>query len=162
MTVVFTVPLYGPCGSAAYETPDGVVASTTVGRVTTPSAQVACVTSGAAGCTGVHVTAVRPTLNVAVVAFTSVHVFGDAMPPVTAFKWSIGHLIAAAGRMYTVIALAALADDVADGIATLSNLDPDCAGIAVSNVAQMPRSKVALILCRGFAGTDAALVVKAA
>src|SRR4029079_1103088 len=64
--------------------PDGVVASTTVGRVTTPSAQVACVTSGAAGCTGVHVTAVRPTLNVAVVAFTSVHPsgsgFGQATP----------------------------------------------------------------------------------
>ena len=89
-------------------------------------------------------------------------VFGDAMPPVTAFKWSIGHLIAAAGLIETVIALAALAENVVPGIATLRNLDPDCAGIAVSNVAQKPRSKVALILCRGFAGTDAALVVKAA
>jgi len=89
-------------------------------------------------------------------------VFGDAMPPVTAFKWSIGHLIAAAGLIETVIALAALAENVVPGIATLRNLDPDCAGIAVSNAAQKPRSKVALILCRGFAGTDAALIVKAA
>ena len=89
-------------------------------------------------------------------------VFGDAMPPVTAFKWSIGHLIAAAGLIETVIALAALADNVVPGIATLRNLDPECAGIAVSNDAQKPRSMVGLILCRGFAGTDAALIVKAA
>jgi 3-oxoacyl-[acyl-carrier-protein] synthase-1 len=89
-------------------------------------------------------------------------VFGDAMPPVTAFKWSIGHLIAAAGLIETVIALAALADDVVPGIATLRDLDPDCAGVTVSNASQAPRSKVALILCRGFAGTDAALIVRAA
>jgi 3-oxoacyl-[acyl-carrier-protein] synthase-1 len=89
-------------------------------------------------------------------------VFGDAMPPVTAFKWSIGHLIAAAGLIEAVVALAALADDVVPGIATLRDLDPDCAGVTVSNASQAPRSKVALILCRGFAGTDAALIVRAA
>ena len=35
-------------------------------------------------------------------------VFGAAMPPVTAFKWAFGHLIAAAGIVDTVLALAAL------------------------------------------------------
>ena len=37
-----------------------------------------------------------------------------------------------------------------------------CAGLPVSAAAQAPRSKVALILCRGFAGTNAALVVRGA
>jgi 3-oxoacyl-(acyl-carrier-protein) synthase len=43
----------------------------------------------------------------------------------------------------------------------LANLDPDCAGLRVSSAAQKPRSNVALILCRGFAGTNAALLVRA-
>jgi len=89
-------------------------------------------------------------------------VFGGAMPPVTAFKWSVGHLIAAAGILEAVIALEALRAGVVPGIATLRTLDPACAGLAASSAAQPPRSNVALILCRGFAGTDAALVVRAA
>ena len=38
-----------------------------------------------------------------------------------------------------------------------ATLDPACAGLPVSARAQAPRSEVALILCRGFAGTNAAL-----
>ncbi|HET9047186.1 MAG TPA: beta-ketoacyl synthase N-terminal-like domain-containing protein [Casimicrobiaceae bacterium] len=89
-------------------------------------------------------------------------VFGASMPPVTAFKWSIGHLIAAAGIIEAVMALEALKENVVPGVATLRALDPDCDGVPVSSTAQVPRSKTALILCRGFAGTDAALVVRAA
>jgi 3-oxoacyl-(acyl-carrier-protein) synthase len=48
------------------------------------------------------------------------------------------------------------------GIATLSRLDDDCSGLPVSAEAQTPRSDIALILSRGFAGTNAALVVRAA
>jgi 3-oxoacyl-[acyl-carrier-protein] synthase-1 len=88
-------------------------------------------------------------------------VFGDAMPPVTAFKWSIGHLIAAAGIVEAVMALEALAANVVPGIATLRDVDSECAGVPVSTKPQVPRSKTALILCRGFAGTDAALVLRA-
>jgi 3-oxoacyl-(acyl-carrier-protein) synthase len=51
---------------------------------------------------------------------------------------------------------------VVPGVAALNELDPECAGIPVSAQAQVPRSKVALILCRGFGGTDAALLVSAA
>ena len=51
----------------------------------------------------------------------------------------------------TVLALAALARGVVPGIATLARLDPACAGLPVSAAPQAPRSKVALILCRGFA-----------
>jgi 3-oxoacyl-[acyl-carrier-protein] synthase-1 len=87
-------------------------------------------------------------------------VFGSAGPPVTAFKWAFGHLIAAAGIIETVLAFEALKTGVVPGIATLRERDPDCDGIAVSAQAQAPRSGVALILCRGFAGTNAALLVR--
>jgi 3-oxoacyl-[acyl-carrier-protein] synthase-1 len=89
------------------------------------------------------------------------HVFGAAAPPVTAFKWATGHLIAAAGILESVLALAALSRNEVPGVATLASLDPDCAGLPMSAAAQKPRSNVALILCRGFAGTNAALVVRA-
>jgi 3-oxoacyl-[acyl-carrier-protein] synthase-1 len=89
-------------------------------------------------------------------------VFGAAPPPVTAFKWAIGHTIAAAGILETALALAALARGTVPGVANLARLDSACVGLPVSAVAQTPRSKVALILCRGFAGTNAALVVRAA
>jgi 3-oxoacyl-[acyl-carrier-protein] synthase-1 len=89
-------------------------------------------------------------------------VFGDAMPPVTAFKWATGHLIAAAGILESVLALAALSRREVPGVAALASLDPACAGLPVSSAAQKPRSTVALILCRGFAGTNAALVIRAA
>jgi 3-oxoacyl-[acyl-carrier-protein] synthase-1 len=88
-------------------------------------------------------------------------IFGAAPPPVTAFKWAFGHLIAAAGILETTLALVALAEGVVPGVASLRELDPDCAGIPVSREPQAPRSKVALILCRGFGATDAALLVRA-
>lgn len=89
-------------------------------------------------------------------------VFGAKPPPVTAFKWALGHLIAAAGILETTIALAALKDGIVPGIATLSQPDPDCTDVPISIKAQEPRSNVALIICRGFAGTDSALLVRAA
>jgi len=89
-------------------------------------------------------------------------IFGDAMPPVTAFKWAIGHLIAAAGILEMVLALAALREGVVPGIAPLADIDPECAALRVSSAPQTPRSDVALVLGRGFAGTDAALLVRAA
>ena len=87
-------------------------------------------------------------------------VFGSAMPPITAFKWSIGHLIAAAGIVETVVALEALAKRIVPGVATLATLDPDCDGLPISIEPQVPRSNIAMVLCRGFAGTDAALIIR--
>jgi len=89
-------------------------------------------------------------------------VFGASIPPVTGFKWAIGHTIAAAGILEAALALTALARGIVPGIANLEELDPACAELPVSARAQTPRSKVALILGRGFAGTDAALVVRGA
>ena len=88
-------------------------------------------------------------------------VFGDAMPPVTAFKWAFGHLIAAAGILDAVLALDALKRRVVPGIATLDAVAADCEGLRLAAAPQVPRSDVALIVCRGFAGTNAALLVRA-
>jgi 3-oxoacyl-[acyl-carrier-protein] synthase I len=88
-------------------------------------------------------------------------VFGDAMPPVTGFKWAFGHLIAAAGILDAVLALAALKQGVVPGITPLAEIAGDCAGLAVSAKAQTSRSDIALVICRGFAGTNAALLLRA-
>jgi 3-oxoacyl-[acyl-carrier-protein] synthase-1 len=88
--------------------------------------------------------------------------FGAKPPPVTAFKWAIGHLIAAAGVLETTLALAALKQRIVPGIAWLAQPDPDCAGVPVSASVQEPRSDVALVLCRGFASINIALLVRAA
>ncbi|MEO8122836.1 MAG: beta-ketoacyl synthase N-terminal-like domain-containing protein, partial [Burkholderiales bacterium] len=88
-------------------------------------------------------------------------VFGNAMPPVAAFKWAFGHLIAAAGILDAVLALEALKLGVVPGTAVFETLDPQCAGLKVSRTTQAPRSDIALVICRGFAGTDAALIVRA-
>lgn len=89
-------------------------------------------------------------------------VFGAALPPVTGFKWAFGHLIAAAGILDAALALGALKQRVVPGIANFGEIAPDCHGLPVSAAPQTPRSDVALVICRGFAGTDAALIVRAA
>ena len=89
-------------------------------------------------------------------------VFSTTAPPVTAFKWALGHVISAAAILETVVALCALRQRIVPGIRTLIEVDPDCAGLRVSAQAQTPRSDVALILSRGLAATNAALLVRAA
>ncbi|HRP29132.1 MAG TPA: beta-ketoacyl synthase N-terminal-like domain-containing protein [Burkholderiaceae bacterium] len=89
-------------------------------------------------------------------------VFGPSMPPVAAFKWAFGHLIAGAGILDAVLAIEALRQRCVPGTANFETLDPQCAGVAVSRAAQTPRSDIALVIGRGFAGTDAALIVRAA
>jgi 3-oxoacyl-[acyl-carrier-protein] synthase-1 len=89
-------------------------------------------------------------------------VFGASAPPATAFKWAFGHLIAAAGIIEAVLALGSLRQRIVPGIATYAVADPACSGVPVSSEPQSPRSDVALILCRGFAGTNAALLLRAA
>jgi 3-oxoacyl-[acyl-carrier-protein] synthase-1 len=89
-------------------------------------------------------------------------VFGASAPPATAFKWAFGHLIAAAGILDTVLALHALRQGSVPGVATWEVADPACAGVPVAHGPQTPRSDVALVLCRGFAGTNAALLLRAA
>jgi 3-oxoacyl-[acyl-carrier-protein] synthase-1 len=89
------------------------------------------------------------------------HVFGTAPPPVTAFKWAFGHLIAASGALDLLLALQALRCQVVPGIATLSSLDPAFARLPVSSSPKKPCSDTAVICCRGFGGMNVALVVRA-
>ena len=89
-------------------------------------------------------------------------VFGATTPPVTAFKWAFGHPLAASGILDSVLALAALRHRVVPGVATLRELDPDFGNLPVSARPQAPRSDVALVLNRGFGGSNTALVLRAA
>ena len=88
-------------------------------------------------------------------------VFGSEMPPVTGFKWAVGHLFAAAGLFDLAIGLEACRRRVVPGISTLEQLADSCAGLNVSKQARSPRSDVVLVLCRGFAGTNAAVLLRA-
>lgn len=87
-------------------------------------------------------------------------VFGADMPPVTAFKWAFGHMLAAAGLADAVLAALALRHQVAPGIATLREVDAEFADLPVSREPQFPRSEIALVLSRGFAGTNGVLILK--
>jgi len=87
-------------------------------------------------------------------------VFGAACPPVTAFKWAFGHLIAGAGIVETVVALSALRKRIVPGIANLEQTAHDCSLLRVAHDPQTPETDVALVLCRGFGGTNAALLVR--
>jgi 3-oxoacyl-[acyl-carrier-protein] synthase-1 len=89
-------------------------------------------------------------------------VFGDEVPPVTAFKWSIGHLLAASGMIESVLALEALRAGTVPAIANLRRVAPECVALPVAGTPQSPRSDVALVLARGFGGTNTALLLRAA
>ncbi len=88
-------------------------------------------------------------------------IFAANPPPVTALKWAFGHLFAASGVVETLVALWALRERSVPGIATLLELDPDCADIQIASRTQVPRSDIALVLSRGFAGTNVALLLRA-
>ncbi len=89
-------------------------------------------------------------------------VFGADMPPVTGFKWAFGHLMAASGMIEAVAALAALRARTVPGIAPLGEVAAGCAALNLSRTVRPPRSDVALIVSRGFGGTNAACLLRAA
>jgi 3-oxoacyl-[acyl-carrier-protein] synthase I len=89
-------------------------------------------------------------------------VFGATAPPITAFKWAFGHPLAASGPLDAVLALVALRRGLVPGVATLRQLDPDLGNLPVSVRSQVPRSGVALVLNRGFGGSNTALLLQAA
>jgi len=88
-------------------------------------------------------------------------VFGNNLPPVTAFKWAFGHLIAASGILDLTLALKALEQRMAPGIPTLQSKDPDFPWLTVQPQAQPVRGEVALVCCRGFGGMNVAMLVRA-
>ncbi|NLT71233.1 MAG: beta-ketoacyl-[acyl-carrier-protein] synthase family protein [Verrucomicrobiaceae bacterium] len=87
-------------------------------------------------------------------------VFGENIPPVTAFKWAYGHLIAASGIADLVMVLEALKRGLIPGIATLGEVDLRISPFPISRQATAPRGDVALLICRGFGGMNVVLVVR--
>lgn len=82
--------------------------------------------------------------------------------PVTAFKWSMGHTICTSGVLDTVLATYALRDRVVPGIASLDMLASGCETLnAVSATRPLNNNPAALVINRGFASMNAALVVRA-
>ena len=88
--------------------------------------------------------------------------FGAQMPPVSAFKWAFGHLLAAAGLIDAVLALHVLRAGVVPGIVGLEQIDTQGAALAVSATPCAPRSDVALVISRGFGSSNAACLLRAA
>lgn len=89
-------------------------------------------------------------------------IFGNEIPPITAFKWAYGHLIAASGIADLVMVLEVLKRGLIPGIATLGEVDPLIAPFPISREAVAPRSDIALLICRGFGGMNVVLVVRGA
>ncbi len=86
-------------------------------------------------------------------------IFGASSIPVTGFKWSLGHTIAASGAIESVLALLCLAEGRVAGIANLEELSPECRGVKVSATQQTPRSSVGIVVSRGFAGLNSCIVL---
>jgi 3-oxoacyl-[acyl-carrier-protein] synthase I len=89
-------------------------------------------------------------------------VFGAAAPPVTSFKWALGHTIAASATLDLTMALWALRQGIVPGMGTLNEPDPALVRLPLSSRPQTPRSDVALVCSRGFGGMNVALVLRAA
>ncbi len=79
--------------------------------------------------------------------------------PVTAFKWSIGHTIVAAGCIETALTLKALQDRMAPKIANLDSIASDCQNINITQSDTPISSPIGMILTRAFSGINTALVI---
>lgn len=88
-------------------------------------------------------------------------VFGDEGVPVTAFKWSTGHTIAASGVIESILTLLSLREGRVPGVANLEELSADCMGINVSSLEQRPTSALGVVVTRGFAGLNSCIVLSA-
>ena len=88
-------------------------------------------------------------------------VFGADIPPVTGFKWATGHTIAASGAIDLALAIEALQENLVPGIPTLNSLDPAFVPFpAACHQPRRPRSRTALIICRGFGGMNVVMIVR--
>ncbi|MDF1757452.1 MAG: beta-ketoacyl synthase N-terminal-like domain-containing protein [Legionellaceae bacterium] len=88
-------------------------------------------------------------------------VFGDV--PLTSFKWSMGHTLCASGILDTVLATKSLRSKCIPGVANLTKVAKSCQGVNVSRETRPLEIKNphAMIINRGFAGMNAALLIKA-
>lgn len=85
--------------------------------------------------------------------------FGSKMP-VTGFKWSTGHSIAASGIFEVALTVKALHDKIVPGINVLTNIADDCAGINISPQHQPLEKTTAITISRGFSSMHGCLLIK--
>lgn len=85
--------------------------------------------------------------------------FGASSIPVTGFKWSLSHTIAASGAIESILTLLCLADGRVPGIANLEELAPECQGVSVSATEQKTRSSVGIVVSRAFGGLNSCIVL---
>ncbi len=88
-------------------------------------------------------------------------VFGGHQVPVTGFKWSIGHTLAGAGVIESILTLLSLREGQAPGIASLGEVAADCANLQVSSKPQSCQSDVGMVISRGFASLTACCAIRA-
>lgn len=86
-------------------------------------------------------------------------VFGKETP-VTGFKWSLGHSVAAAGVLETALTVKALQEKLVPGIKTLTKLAEDCRGIQVSQQSQSLNKPTAITITRGFSSVQGCLLLQ--
>jgi len=87
-------------------------------------------------------------------------VFAASMPPVTGFKWAFGHTLAASALLDAALALESLRRGAIPAVATLEECESACAALAGALRERAPRSDIALVISRGFAGNNAALLLR--
>ncbi len=86
-------------------------------------------------------------------------IFGNQIP-VTGFKWSVGHSIAAAGVLETALTVKALQEEIVPGIQSLTKLASDCQGINVRPEHQALTKPTALSIARGFSSQHGCLLLQ--
>lgn len=85
--------------------------------------------------------------------------FGENTP-VTGFKWSLGHSIAAAGVLETALTVNALNEGIVPGIPSLTKLAEDCQGINARQQHQALTQTTALCITRGFSSQHGCLLLR--
>ena len=81
--------------------------------------------------------------------------------PVTGFKWSIGHTIAASGVIESILTLLALREKQVPGMPAFNQLAEDCSGLRVSQTTQPALSSIGLVVSRAFAGINTCVLLRA-
>lgn len=90
------------------------------------------------------------------------NLFGAYKPPVTAFKWSMGHTICASGILDVVLATYALQEGKVPGIANFKTAARECEGLNLSTETRhFDKQKSVMLINRGFASINTCLVIKA-
>lgn len=105
-----------------------------------------------------HATSTK--LNDASEALALRAVFGDDMPPVSATKSMIGHLLGAGGAVEAAACLMSIRDGVIHPTINYENPDPDCDVNLVTGDAMERKVDIAMSNSFGFGGHNASIVLR--